>query len=340
MPYPVISDSTTKTMVTSWVALQKEIAEMKKDKKADKKKIAELEKQLDLKGQNITKKALADIGMARKSFVDHATKVDKWLGDCNQALKASKDAAAQMERTHSTNDMDKAGYAEGYIAEIAKMAKADNDELGASWFSYRGGIVDQIDKKYGDPMKAIRNEMIAAEKNIKNKILQMETLAQQAKAVKESAKRSLLGGLNFKEETQAEAAKVETDMKTQHDSVIKNVELVENKPDAMARAVAAAKEADKKGIAGVLSTAQTLAKESVKQLNDAKLTATAMSKALATQMKSFSAEDQKDPTIKTHLDRAKHLVDDAVARVKNALPVLQKLSTDLTQIETLAKNKK
>ncbi len=67
MPYPVLSPETVQVMVTSWVSLQEQIAAMKKDKKADKKKIAALEKELDLKGQNISKNLLADIGIAKVS---------------------------------------------------------------------------------------------------------------------------------------------------------------------------------------------------------------------------------------------------------------------------------
>ena len=340
MPYATISDSTIKVMVTSWTALQTEIAAMKKDKKADKKKIAELEKRLGEKGQAIVKKSVEDITLARKSFVEHSMKVDNWLGDCNHALAASKEAAKRMEATNSTKDMDEAGSAETKIAEIAKAAKTDNDELGASWFGYRGGVVDSVDKKYGDPMKAVRNEIIAAEKILKSKLVQMETLVGQATAVKESAKRLLIGGLNFVEENHAEAAKIETDMKNQHVIVLRNAQQVIDKSGSMGRAVDAAKAGDKKAVLGTLAMAQTLCKEAIKQLNDAKLGATGMSKSLATQMKSFSPEDLKDTVVKTHLDSAQRLVNEAVEKVKLALPTLKVLEAGLKEIETIAKNKK
>ncbi len=113
-----------------------------------------------------------------------------------------------MEHSHSTNDMEKAGYAEGFITQLYKMADEDGLDAGKSWFAYRGGIADKVDKKYVDPYKVIRNEMIVSEKSVKAKRLQIQSLIAQATAVKDAAKRSLIGGLNFLEEHQADAEKL------------------------------------------------------------------------------------------------------------------------------------
>jgi hypothetical protein len=108
----------------------------------------------------------------------------------------------------------------------------------------------------------------------------------------------------------------------------------------MGRAIASAKEGDKKAAQASLSLADTLMKESLSQANDAKLVATAMSKSLATQMKSFSPQDLQDPVVKKHLDTAKGLVDDAVAKVKALATPLSELSKGVTEIQTILKTKK
>jgi hypothetical protein len=188
MPYAPVKTTTVETMIRSYTELKGDIAELEK-KKGDKKKIADLKKELDEKGKKIEKKLSDDIKAIHASGKKHFQNVDQWLGQAEGFLKTAKESAATFEKTkdHSLVMVVEGGPAT--IRHLLDEAKSDADDFGKSWFEYRtynptSAIKGQaLDDKYVKPFAKERMDLMGESKGYVAKVGKIENLIGEAQSL-------------------------------------------------------------------------------------------------------------------------------------------------------------
>ena len=184
MPYAPVKTTSVDVLVRSFKELNSEIKELEK-KKGDKKKVADLKKELDEKGKKIEKKLGDDIKAIHANGKKHFQNVDQWLGQAEGFLKTAKESVTKFEKTkdHSLVLVVEGGPAT--IRHLLDEAKSDADDFGKSWFEYRAynPTSQGLDDKYAKSFAKARMDLMGESKGYGAKVGKIENLVSEAQSL-------------------------------------------------------------------------------------------------------------------------------------------------------------
>lgn len=163
--------------------------------KADKTKIANVQKSLENQGKLISKKLETDIAGVAVNFKEHALKADKYVAMAADALKGAKAGlksfSADPNRAMHKKEFDAATEPAGYIKLLHTSMVADADDYGKSWFGYRGyngsGPAHSLDKSVVAKFNASVGKLMNDQKGLTAKIAKIDALAKEAEIIKNQA---------------------------------------------------------------------------------------------------------------------------------------------------------
>jgi hypothetical protein len=181
-----MSKQTIETMTTSLRALEKMIDTMKKDKKADKKKLAELQKEQGIKAANIAKKFNEDMKTIKGNFTTSSLLIEKQLAQSAQFIQAGKKALDTYLKTRDKGQLLVLDGLVGTVKQIFESADAEMNDFGGSWNEYRE-LNTGVDPKLVAEGSKLRTDIIETTKSLRAKVKKMESAVAEAEAIKKQA---------------------------------------------------------------------------------------------------------------------------------------------------------
>jgi len=184
--YPKMSKQTIDTMTTSLNALEKMIDTMKKDKKADKKKLADLQAEYALKSANIAKKFNEDMKTIKTGFNTSSLEIENYLTQAAQTIQAAKAALATYNKTRDKLQLAIIDGGPGVMKHIFDSAELEMNNYGGSWNEYRE-LKTCVDPKLVTEGAAFRTGIIEATKSLRAKVKKIESACAEMQAIKKQA---------------------------------------------------------------------------------------------------------------------------------------------------------
>ena len=334
MPYAALSVSTVATMKTSLEGFAKEIEAMKKDKKSDKKKLADLQKQYVLKNQALCQKFHADIKTAYDGVAAMALKIEADTTKAALALKVIQAAAPAYMKTRKTEEAVKVETAHENLKEAAAASTKEMDDFAASWDAYRAWNPGGDPKISAEP-NAIRAKIMDLTKVCRGKANNIATALAQAETLITAMKNSASTTAPDKH-AEAEAlltrletmAKIITTGKQNIDAFIPNTENMKMWVDAPIDALKTS-----------MVTITQQYSHSTKAMQDYVTTLGSMQKTLAAGKASLGKYGE-NPETAALVRRAEALVADLVKRVDEAKPCIPKMAEYLSTAQKRMKKGK
>lgn len=221
MPYKSYEpNKTLDVLCQNYKDLNGELKELKKDKKADKKKIKELESQLKEKGKKIKGLVDKDMSAVENNFKKHFTQIDTWLGQGSKALSESKAALKKLQSDPTaTKEQGLATIALPRLQALSRQASQDANDYGQSWFKWRGWNGKQtydLDKTVVEDFAKLRRKIMTEQKQIQSKINKLELMVKDADSVKKEAESLGSRAAATLSQTQTDWAILRTDMNNEY----------------------------------------------------------------------------------------------------------------------------
>ena len=185
MPYQVYSKTEADRLVQEFKALKAEIKKLG-ESKGSKLAIAEKSKTLAGKGEAIEALLKEQIAGCRTNFIQHAQKVDIWLGQCDGFYKSGAKALEDFKKFGRVLDREAALGCQGTIQAVLKLAKDDAMDYGVSWKDFRSAnfTAGGLNANYAEHFNNEVGKLVAGQKPVNVKIDKMEALVEQAGALK------------------------------------------------------------------------------------------------------------------------------------------------------------
>jgi len=325
--YQFIATDTVAVMKTSLESMKKEIDAMKKDKKADKKKIAQLEKEYDLKCQNMGAKILTDMQIARAGCNTMTLQIETYLGEAMKGIKTAKDALAAYNKTRDRTQLTTMEHAPVYVKTLNDLSKKEMDDFAISWNKFREFNAG-IDPKYTKDANALRNQIMELTKTTRVKVNKIESMIGEAAAVKAAADSASSMVLATNEDKLAEVQELLKRLQEMTKPLAggkETVDAVQNNAENFSTAVKAPI-AELKNKIKALETQYSFNVKSVQSFTS---TISSMQKVLATGKSTVEPMYLKDSKIVAALKQADDFVAHWAAEVKKAQTAVVGMAKDL-----------
>jgi len=179
----MLARATADTMNNSIKEFKKELDTLKKNK-GDKKKIAELEKQIDLKCKNFAAKVLGDFHIAKQGCDALTLQIEAYLKNASESVQATKAAAERYKKARANSDKSIVEAAPAHLKSVYDLAKKEMDDYAVTWNCYRSNYGDAVDPKYMKEIGPVREDIIERTKTCRGKTDQIEQMSKEVEPYK------------------------------------------------------------------------------------------------------------------------------------------------------------
>lgn len=336
--YTTLSTSTVNVMVSALKPFQKELDDLKKAK-GDKKKIAELEKQIALKTQNVVKKLDADIATAKSGCNQMLLAVEGMLTEGAKALQLAKAVVAQL-KSGKRATVAVAQDAPRHLAELAANADAEMYAYGGSWDAYRmfnPALPDGAAKNFS----SVRQKIMDDTKSARQKVDKLKALAEEATGLAKEAAALAAGAAASPDESRREAELLHAQVHKMAKSLYEGKTTVENTADLVNRIGGNLQNAtDVRQLAQLLVSAEQSFAFTKKAAQTWAATIASMKKAFASGKSAIPAGLHKDGVIAKCLDECTTAIEKAERDAKAASLSLPTLAQAITAAQARVKKGK
>ncbi len=253
MAYTAYTMDTINSLGAEYKKLKVELEKLEKAK-GDKKKIAEMKKELDAKGKVIAKKLDTDIAGVAVNFKEYALKVERYLTEAQKSLNGAKTAlknfASDPNPAMFRKELEAATQPASFIKTMYDVMVEDTKDYGKSWFGYRGyngsGPAHSLDKTVVANFNKQVGKLMNDQKQCGTKVEKIGSLAKEAEAIKNQALALAKEGLGMSKAMAEEAKRLAAGTAELLNKVVKhdkmNLTSIEGKANSIEKGLSQKKE--------------------------------------------------------------------------------------------------
>ncbi len=289
--------------------------------------IKKLEKEMKEQGGKVNQKMVADLGVARANFEQHAQAIQGAMIECVKLLGIADAAYKRQEKEptplHQSQAVDSAQRVIEQINAKIVEARQQDEAYGKSWFKYRGynpvnaGLDPVYAKEAGDLKSALMNDG----KPVTAKIKTMASLVEKAQALADKVQGAAKRGALDLEEGRTKAAKMADDvakiLSAMQNTKGNNVYVLKSSSEAILGQVAAPKPETSRVVRDFITNLVAADKFLRERLKAIELIA-------ANVKPSFDEYDLKDKVVSGHIAALLKSQESAKKEYSDQLPIMKK----------------